>query len=82
MSQAVTQLLSTPLGMRVDLENQAVWLNRVLYWYRKDIEQSGQGILDFVIAHVEAADVKQVLRQHQDQLELHFMDYDWSLNAS
>lgn len=82
MAQAINQFLRAAYGMRINVETKEIWLNRSFYWYRKDFEQHGTGILDFIVEHIEATDVKQFIAQQKNQLTLRFMDYDWGLNAS
>ncbi len=82
VSQAVNLFLQSEYGMRVDREKKEVWLNRAFYWYRKDFEQPGSGILDFIIYYLDATDLKQFLARNRSQLSLRFMDYNWNLNAS
>lgn len=82
MSQAVNQFLKSEHGMRVDVEKKEIWLNRAFYWYRRDFEQPGSGIIDFIIHYLTAADVKRFLAKNRSQLTLRFMDYNWNLNAS
>lgn len=82
MAQTANRFLQSDQGMRVNIETKEVWLNRVFYWYRKDFEQQGANLLDQVIQYLEASELKQFLVRHRAEVKLHFMDYDWSLNAS
>jgi hypothetical protein len=82
VSQAITQFLQSPRGMRIDVRASKVWLNRVFYWYRRDFERDGRDLLDVVIEHIDAPDLARNLSQNRSQLTLRFLDYDWGLNAS
>lgn len=69
-------------GMRLDLDSRELWLHRALYWYRKDLEQDGATLPDFVIGAMQDAQIAQAVQERRADLKLRFMDYDWSVNAA
>jgi hypothetical protein len=79
-SELVNHFLTTQ-GMRIDLAKQELWLDRTFYWYRKDFEQQGATLMDFVIGAVQDEQTKQTLQENREKLKLRFMEYDWSLNG-
>ena len=81
LTQAVNRFLRPEKGMRIERGKNELWLNRVFYWYRKDFEQRGKTLLDFIVETLQDKDTKQFLAQNREKLTLRFMDYDWSLNG-
>jgi hypothetical protein len=81
LNQAVNRFLSPERGMRIDRGKNELWLNRAFYWYRKDFEQRGKTLGDFVVETLQGKEIKQFLVQNREKLTLRFMDYDWSLNG-
>jgi hypothetical protein len=80
LDRAVNRYLLTN-GMRVDQKKHELWLNRTFYWYRKDFEEGGKTLLDFIINALKDKEIGQYLQQNRPRLTLRFMDYDWSLNG-
>jgi hypothetical protein len=80
LNQAVTRFLASEHGLRLDRDRNQIWLNRVLYWYRKEVEQGGKTLLN-IVEDTQPEKDKQFIQQNRSKLTLHFMDYDWSLNG-
>lgn len=80
LDQAVTRFLLNG-GMRFEPAKQELWLSRIFYWYRKDVENSGIPLLDFVLQALQGHALGQELQQIQSKLTLRFLEYDWSLNG-
>ena len=80
LNQAVTRFLASENGLRLDRDRNQIWLNRVLYWYRKEVEQGGKTLLD-IVADTQPEKDKQFIQQNRSKLTLRFLEYDWSLNG-
>jgi len=81
LDQAVNRFLTSEKGMHINREKNEIWLNRTFYWYRKDFEQGGKTLIDFVADTLQDKDIKGFISQNRAKLTLRFMDYDWSLNG-
>lgn len=81
LDQALNRFLTSEKGMRIDQKTNEIWLSRVFYWYRKDLEQGRKSLLHFIIDTLQDKDMKQFISENQAKLTLRFMDYDWSLNG-
>jgi hypothetical protein len=80
LNQAVTRFLASENGLRLDRDRNQIWLNRVLYWYRQEVEQGGKTLLG-IVEDVQPEKDKQFIQQNRSKLTLRFLDYDWSLNG-
>jgi hypothetical protein len=66
-------------GLRLDRDRKSLHLSSIFDWFGEDFEAHG-GVLDFVTAHAPADDATW-LREHGDEVRIHYLDYDWNLNA-
>jgi hypothetical protein len=79
LDAALAAFLADPRkGSRLDRERGVLWLSRVFDWFAEDFAASG-GALAFLRPHLPEP-TRAWLEAHAD-VELAFLDYDWSLNG-
>ena len=54
-------------------------VSAIFDWFESDFGDAA-GVVDFVVRHAPEAD-RAWLREHADEMDLVYLDYDWSLNA-
>lgn len=59
------------------LDGSTLYLSRIFKWFSEDFED---GILDFVTTYARG-ELKERLREFGDEVDIRYLDYDWSLNA-
>jgi len=88
MLQAETEeFVADPRSVRIDLEDQRVWLSSIFDWYESDFvdwptrrhPSRGNTLLDYVERHLDAAGVT-ALRACVD-CRVEFIEFDWALNS-
>lgn len=82
LEERTRAFLSDPRNVRI--ENGTVYLSKYFDWYGSDFvtpgwDPSADSVLEFV-ARYARDDVAERLRSQQN-LEIRYLDYDWSLNA-
>jgi hypothetical protein len=60
-------------------EEHEVRLSRIFDWFEQDFEAGDGSVLGFVRDHAPAA-AATFLREHSADLDLEWLDYDWTLN--
>jgi hypothetical protein len=66
-------------GLRLDRENDILYLSSYFDWYAEDFEAESGSVIDYLLRYVKA-DIAEYLRANRDSLKIRFMDYDWTLN--
>ena len=56
-----------------------VYLSRIFDWFEDDFEKGGGSVLRFVEQHAPY-DAQTYMREHADDLDVEWLDYDWTLN--
>ena len=74
-----TWLADPRKGLRIDRDENVVWLSSIFKWFREDFEAVG-GPLAFARRHAPEAQARW-LADHADRARVRHLDYDWSLNA-
>ena len=54
-------------------------LSLIFKWYKKDFENKGVSVLEYVSRFMKEAD-REYLLEHRKEIKIRFMDYDWALN--
>jgi hypothetical protein len=54
-------------------------LSRLFDWFEEDFERDGGSVLDFVERYAPP-EARAFIAAHRDELDIDFIDYDWSLN--
>jgi hypothetical protein len=81
LDEAAKLYLSSPAGAKLDDDNNILYLSMIFKWYKKDFENTGKSIPEFVLQFIPD-DKKQYLEAHLDDIKVKYLDYDWSLNVS
>ena len=55
-------------------------LSPIFKWFQADFVRDAGSVVDYVLRYAEPADVA-YLREHRDDLDVEWLDYDWSLNG-
>ena len=66
-------------GLRIDRARQTIQLSAIFDWFEEDFEARG-GAVAFVTDYAPESH-RAWLRTHGREASVHFLDYDWSLNA-
>lgn len=56
-----------------------VYVSRIFSWFDDDFERDGEEVLDFLKAYAPA-DARDYMRRWADDLDIEYLDYDWTLN--
>jgi hypothetical protein len=79
---AATKLyLSSPEGLRLDKENDVLFVSKIFKWYKSDFEKSGKTITQFIYSFASEP-IRNYMDEKGDNLKLRYIDYDWGLNVS
>lgn len=76
--QARDFLANPHKGLRIDREEEDVYVSKIFDWFAGDFG-GDPGVIDFVTRHAPTAD-QPWLREHADEMDLVYFDYDWTLN--
>lgn len=74
-------------NVRIDAENNVVYLSKIFGWYKKDFGESNQQLLESVLSFLRG-ERKEELGKLLDQqnsgksVKIKYNDYDWSTDAS
>lgn len=73
-------------GLAVSLESgwfggrkPVVRLSRIFSWFSEDFERASGDVIGFVLLHAPE-DAQRFIRAHREEIDVKYMDYDWSLN--
>ncbi len=64
--------IHNPQKVRVDPQEQKLYLSRIFDWYRADFVRAKGSVVDFVQSYFNSAQLK--------GLSVEYLEYDWSLN--
>jgi hypothetical protein len=56
-----------------------VYVSKIFSWFDDDFEQDGKEVLDFLREYAPA-DAVDYMRRWSDDLDIEYLDYDWTLN--
>jgi len=73
------RFLNDPARNRIDPERKVAEISKIFKWFEEDFEAGG-GVLPFISRFVDDEAAAEALRT--GGLEIHYLDYDWSLNGS
>jgi len=77
--RAIRRWLADPTkGASIERESNRIRLSSIFKWFAEDFAASG-GVLRFVAGYLDESDAEW-LRAHADDVEVVYLDYDWSLN--
>ena len=72
-------LASPEKGLRIDRDSEDVYVSSIFNWFSEDFGKA-EGIVAFITKYAPEAD-RPWLREHADEMDLVYLDYDWTLNA-
>ena len=88
LSQAATEFINETANVKVDHENETIFLSMIFKWYESDfvnaLRQDGKPVangLYVYVAQYAAGDLAAALSR-AGGYRIEFIDYDWDLNAS
>lgn len=61
-------------------DKPVVYLSKIMKWFSSDFESDEKTVLDTITPYL-GEDGKSFLTQHQDDLSIDYLDYDWNLNG-
>ncbi len=67
-------------GLLLEREHNVVRLSKIFDWYSGDFGSSDQERLRFIIPYIYAAEERQYLEQHTEDITVAYQKYDWRLN--
>ncbi|GAK52161.1 hypothetical protein U14_03412 [Candidatus Moduliflexus flocculans] len=68
-------------GMRLEQATRGLWLSRLFYWYRNDVEMTEQTLVDMVAQALQGTPQGAFLEEHRADVTAHFLEFDWALNG-
>ncbi len=80
LDQAARQFVNDPTRNRFDMSAGRADVSAIFDWYRDEFEASAGSLEAYLARYVDAPEVAEALRT--GELEVEFLDYDWSLNGS
>jgi hypothetical protein len=79
LDEQARRFINDPTKNQLMLEKNSLRLSRIFDWFRADFEQDGT-LPEFLARYAEAPSTRKWLQESQD-LQIEFVDYDWTLNA-
>jgi hypothetical protein len=76
LTRATRDFLNDPVNYR--LEGNRFWVSSIFKWFAEDFKGD---VIGFYRQQAQGA-LKARLEADRDRIELHYLDYDWSLNGS
>jgi hypothetical protein len=70
-------LQSSEKGMRIDKNNNRVYLSSIFKWFEDDFESRG-GVLKFISSYVSPETAKEL---SDSLIDVSYLDYNWSVNG-
>ena len=70
-------LQSSEKGMRIDKNNNRVYLSSIFKWFEDDFESRG-GVLKFISNYVSPETAKEL---SDFRIDVSYLDYNWSVNG-
>jgi len=79
LDSAAQLFIRSPDGAVLDHDECVLRLSMIFKWYKKDFENKGVSVLEYVSRFMREVD-REYLLDHQNEIKIRFMDYDWALN--
>lgn len=79
LEELAHEFLAQPRALRVDREAGVLHLSRYFDWYGDDFRAEAGTIVDYVLQYAPE-DAAAWIRDRRDELEVEFIEYDWTLN--
>ncbi len=77
LDRAAKAFMRNPDKVRIDRDDKELHLSRIFKWFGEDFEKAG-GVAAFVARYLPDSDAAYV---KPNDLDIEWLDYDWSLNA-
>jgi hypothetical protein len=87
LDEVMTDFCSREQHVRIDTDERKILLSAIFDWYRSDFEEHARRlgrsatIVDFIIAFATPDVAAALERARDDDYEVAFLPYDWTLNA-
>ena len=79
---AATKLyLSSTEGLRLDKEEDILYISMIFKWYKKDFETTGKTVTEY-ISEYAPNHIREYIHEKVDTLNLKNIEWDWSLNVN
>ena len=79
LDSAAELFIRSPIGAILNHDESILRLSLIFKWYKKDFENEGVSVLEYVSRFMKEAD-REYLLEHRKEIKIRFMDYDWALN--
>ena len=79
LHEAARQFINDSTRNRFDSDRHIAFLSKIFDWYADDFAAAGGSLQRYLARFVTDAFVEDALRQNE--FEIHFVEYDWSLNG-
>ncbi len=79
---AATKLyLSSTEGLRLDKEEDILYISMIFKWYKKDFEVTGKTVTEYIREYAPNH-IREYIHEKKDTLNLKNIEWDWNLNVS
>jgi hypothetical protein len=79
---AATRLyLASPEGLRLDNDDNTLYISMIFKWYKKDFELNGKTFIEFIYNYAPSP-IRDFLDEKKGKFKLKNIEYDWALNTS
>ncbi len=67
---------------RFDPQKKRLYLSKIFSWFGRDFRPKGKDLLPLILPYFPSETQKQIRRVKREDLDIEYLDYDWSLNGS
>ncbi len=67
-------------NVMIDKKNKQIHLSRIFKWYDRDFGKTRAERLRLIVSYLYDEEDRIYLEQHTDDIDIHYLDYDWRLN--
>jgi hypothetical protein len=79
---AATKLyLSSQEGLKLDKEDEVLYVSMIFKWYKKDFEATGKKVIEYIREYAPSH-IQAFIDDNKGKFKLKNIEYDWALNAS
>jgi hypothetical protein len=73
--------LSSQEGLKLDKENDILYVSMIFKWYKKDFEATGKKVIEYIRRYAPKH-VQEFIDDEKGKVKLKYIEYDWALNVS
>lgn len=78
LETATFNFVANPEKVRLERSERRLYLSKIFKWYAADFTEGYTGVTDFLADYLPPDDAEFL---ETEEVELHYLDYDWTLNA-